>query len=157
MGARDIDLDYTDDGKLLERVVLNGRAGVTMTGADGAAGRNSSARSLDVKLAPDGAVTSASGRENVRMTLPAAAGVRARGAGPNARMHRFAGRGADRGAFQRRGRVSRGGTDDAGGRARTHGVLTWCCRRTRVTAATFTGDVTFEEPGVPCAVVRGTL
>ena len=36
MSARDIDMDYTDDGQALERVALNGGAGVAMKGSPGA-------------------------------------------------------------------------------------------------------------------------
>src|SRR3954465_8214406 len=77
MSARDIDLDYTDDGKLLERVALTGGAGLTMKGAGGA-GRQFTGDSLGVALGPDGGVTSASGRENVRMVLPATGTTAAR-------------------------------------------------------------------------------
>ena len=46
MSARDIDMDYTDDGQALERVTLNGGAGVAMKGSSGAgrADRRRSAR-----------------------------------------------------------------------------------------------------------------
>ena len=79
MSARDIDLDYADDGVQLERVALAGNAGVTLTGTGGSAGRQLTGESLDVRLAADGTVTSAVGRENVKMFLPASATSPARG------------------------------------------------------------------------------
>jgi LPS export ABC transporter protein LptC len=53
MSARDIDLDYTDDGQRLEAVVLDGMAAVARTGQNGAAQQIVSER-IDLKLAADG-------------------------------------------------------------------------------------------------------
>ena len=78
MSARDIDLDYTDDGQTLERVLLTGSAALAMTGQNGASGRQMMGETLDITLAPDGAVTQAIGRENVRLDMPASDGVAAR-------------------------------------------------------------------------------
>jgi hypothetical protein len=58
MSARDIDMDYSDDGRALERVTLNGGAGVAMKGSSGA-GRQIVGEALDVRLAPDGAIIAA--------------------------------------------------------------------------------------------------
>ena len=70
MSARDIDMDYTDDGKALERVTLNGGAGVAMKGSSGA-GRQVVGEALDVRLAPDGSIVGLTGRDKVRLDLPA--------------------------------------------------------------------------------------
>ncbi|HEX5108045.1 MAG TPA: LptA/OstA family protein [Vicinamibacterales bacterium] len=78
MRARDIDLDYTDDGRLLERAVLTSQGSVAMKGEHGAAGRTISAESIDVTLAPDGAVTRLLGDQKVTMSLPASAAAPAR-------------------------------------------------------------------------------
>ena len=78
MSARDIDLDYTDDGQTLERVLLNGGAAIAMTGQNGAGGRQMMGETLDLVLAPDGALTRATGREKVRLDLPASDGASAR-------------------------------------------------------------------------------
>ena len=133
MSARDIDLDYTDDGKLLERAALIGMAGLTMTGANGAAGRQLIGDSIEVKLAADGAVTSATGRENVRHGSPG--GRRepgANGPGESAGRDRSAWCRTDRRALRRRGRVPRGRASVAQAVApRIRNVSTWCCRRMR--------------------------
>ena len=78
MSARDIDLDYTDDGQTLERVLLTGSAALAMTGQNGGSGRQMIGETLDVVLAPDGAVTKATGREKVQLDMPASDGVAAR-------------------------------------------------------------------------------
>ena len=78
MSARDIDLDYTDDGQTLERVLLNGGAAIAMTGQNGASGRQMMGETLDLVLAPDGALTRATGRDKVRLDLPASDGASAR-------------------------------------------------------------------------------
>ena len=70
MSARDIDMDYTDDGSALERVALNGGAGVAMKGSSGT-GRQILGESLEVRLAPDGSIVGITGREKVRLDLPA--------------------------------------------------------------------------------------
>lgn len=71
MRARDIDLDYTDDGATLERVVLRGDGGIAMRGEDGAPGRQFAGESLDLTLASDSSLTGVVGRGNVRVDLPA--------------------------------------------------------------------------------------
>ena len=70
MSARDIDMDYSDDGRALERVTLNGGAGVAMKGSSGA-GRQIVGEALDVRLAADGAIIALIGRDKVRLDLPA--------------------------------------------------------------------------------------
>jgi len=70
MSARDIDMDYSDDGQALERVVLNGGAGVAMKSSSGP-GRQIVGESLEVRLAPDGAIVALVGRDKVRLDLPA--------------------------------------------------------------------------------------
>lgn len=70
MSARDIDLDYTDDGTTLERVVLDGDGSVTMSAGGESSGRRMSAGTLDLHLASGGSITSAAGRADVRLELP---------------------------------------------------------------------------------------
>src|SRR5688572_28156940 len=70
MSARDIDMDYTEDGQALERVALNGGAGVAMKGTSGP-GRQIVGEALDVRLAPDGTIIALIGRDKVRLDLPA--------------------------------------------------------------------------------------
>ena len=71
MSARDISLDYTDDGKTLEAVKMAGSAAAAMVGQGGNSGRRIAAETLDLGFAADGMLTAAIGRGNVRMTLPA--------------------------------------------------------------------------------------
>ncbi len=77
MNARDIDLDYTDDGTTLERLVLNGRGSIALAGKDGAPGRQIAGAALTVALAGD-AVTSAVGKTDVRLDLPGTSETAAR-------------------------------------------------------------------------------
>lgn len=70
MSARDIDLDYSDDGTLLERVILVGDAGMALKGANGAPARQIHGGRLDLTLAADGTVNRIIGQEGVRLVLP---------------------------------------------------------------------------------------
>jgi LPS export ABC transporter protein LptC len=78
MQANAIDLDYTDDGKGLERVLLNGGASAVMTADEQASGRRMTGDSLDFQLAGDGTLTGLTGREAVHLELPASGGAPAR-------------------------------------------------------------------------------
>jgi len=78
MSARDIDLDYTDDGATLERVVLTGNGAIVMGSDDGESGRQFAGDSLELAFAPDVSLTRAAGRGNVRVDLPGAPGTAAR-------------------------------------------------------------------------------
>ena len=148
MGARDIDLDYSDDGKLLERVVLTGMAGLTMTGTNGSAGRQLVGETLDVKLAPDGAVTSATGRDNVRMVLPAVAGSPARTVqGRTLDATGSPGVGLTDAHFADAVEYREEAPKDASNRSARSQRLDLVLSADALTAATFTGEVTFEESG----------
>ncbi|HTM02570.1 MAG TPA: LptA/OstA family protein [Vicinamibacterales bacterium] len=70
MRARDIDLDYTDDGQMLERVALTGTATLALAGSNGAAARQLTGEMLEVRLAADNSVSAVTGRDNVVMTMP---------------------------------------------------------------------------------------
>ena len=75
MSARDIDLDYADDGTTLERVALRGNAGVLLAGSDeGSVGRQFFGDSLDLTFAPDASLTAATGAGGVRVNLPPTGG-----------------------------------------------------------------------------------
>ena len=72
MQARDINLDYGEDGRTVEHATLAGQSSVTLAGtAPGAVGQRLTAEFIDIALGPDGAVTSLSSRERVVVTLPA--------------------------------------------------------------------------------------
>lgn len=78
MRARDIDLDYTDDGATLERVGLRGESSIAMRGGEEAPGRRFEGDSLDLTLAADSSLTAVAGRGSVRVDLPARPGTPAR-------------------------------------------------------------------------------
>ena len=78
MAARDMNLHYAADGQTLEHAQLIGGGAVALTGQNGAPGRQFLGETLDILLAPDGSLTKATGRENVRLDLPASADAPAR-------------------------------------------------------------------------------
>lgn len=78
MSARDIDLDYTEDGSALERVVLKGDGSITMKTEDGRSSRRIAGETLNLVLAPDGSLSQAVGEGGVQLDLPAPAGAPSR-------------------------------------------------------------------------------
>ena len=72
MTARDINLEYAPEGQALERAVASGAGSIEVAGQAKGLARRVSAEWLDLRLAPDGTtVTSLSGRDRVRLDLPA--------------------------------------------------------------------------------------
>jgi lipopolysaccharide export system protein LptA len=71
MQARDMNLTYADDGRTLEHALLVGQSRVDLARAGGTTGQDLRGETLDITLAPDGAVTQLLGRENVHLVLPA--------------------------------------------------------------------------------------
>lgn len=78
MQARDINLDYGEDGRTLEQATLSGQSAVELAGTGGAPGQQLSSEWIAVEMGSDGAITSLAGRDNVVLTLPAAADAPAR-------------------------------------------------------------------------------
>jgi lipopolysaccharide transport protein LptA len=78
MQGRDINLDYGEDGRTLERVALAGRAGIQLSTSTGALGQQLSAEWIDLTMASDGSITSLGSRENVQAAFPATGGGVAR-------------------------------------------------------------------------------
>lgn len=71
MTARDINIDYADDGRTVQHVTLAGQASITLAGATpAAAGQRLAAEYIDLALGPDGAITSLVARERLLVTLP---------------------------------------------------------------------------------------
>lgn len=148
MSARDIDMDYSEDGQALERVLLTGGAAVAMKGASGP-GRQIAAETLDVLLAPDGAIAALTGRDKVRLDLPASGDSPAGsisadtldGTGE-------AGRGLTTTEF--RGTVEYKEAGKRGSRDRVIRAesLTAALADDAVSDATFQGRVTFEDDGL---------
>jgi LPS export ABC transporter protein LptC len=78
MSARDMNLDYREDGRSLQQATLSGGGEIQLAGKAGAAGQRLGGEFVDIMLAPDGSVSNLSSRDNVVVTLPAAAGTAAR-------------------------------------------------------------------------------
>ena len=147
--ARDIDLDYTDDGETVERAVLAGAGAITLTGRDGVAGRQFLGESLDLTFGPDGSLTAVKGRQNVRVDFPAAPGTAARSVSAGAIDAAGApGTGLTSARFEedvtfREALPGRGTPRTA--RSRT---LRFTLDADVVTTATFTGGVQFDDQGL---------
>jgi lipopolysaccharide transport protein LptA len=75
MSANDIDLDYNQDGSMLERVLLSGHSAIALAGQGGSPGRQFFGDTLTVGLSGGNAVTSVVGQEHVRLDMPAAKGT----------------------------------------------------------------------------------
>ena len=145
MSARDIDLDYTDDGQRLEAVVLEGTAAIARRAQNGAAQQLVSER-IDLKLATDG---------SSHMVLTGNAGVTMSGEqGRDGR--RIAAEGleldvAEDGSLTRavgreRVRLDLPSAADTPGRSITAGTLDGSGKAGQgLTDAVFTGDVVFTE------------
>jgi lipopolysaccharide export system protein LptA len=149
MSARDIDLDYTDDGQTLERVLLNGGAAIAMTGQNGASGRQMMGETLDLVLAPDGALTRATGREKVRLDLPATDGASARSV--TARLldaEGEAGKGLTAVRFTDNVQYREEGQRGASPRAARSSELQIALDDDAISNAVFTGGARFEEQGL---------
>ena len=78
MQARDINLTYGDDGRTLQHALLVGQSRIDMARASSATGQQLLSETIDVSLAPDGAITQLLGRDNVRVTIPATGNAAAR-------------------------------------------------------------------------------
>ena len=78
MSARDMNLDYGEDGRSLQQATLAGQSAIQLAGKGGAAGQRLSGEFLDITLAPDGSVNNLSSRQNVTVTLPATGETAAR-------------------------------------------------------------------------------
>ena len=78
MSARDMNLDYGEDGRSLQQATLAGQSAIQLAGKGGAAGQRLSGEFLDITLAPDGSVNNLSSRQNVTVTLPATGETTAR-------------------------------------------------------------------------------
>jgi lipopolysaccharide export system protein LptA len=78
MQARDMNLTYATDGRTLEHALLVGEGRIDMARNPDAAGQELRGDTLDVLLAPTGAVTQLLGRNNIQVTMPPLEGVAAR-------------------------------------------------------------------------------
>lgn len=157
MSARDMSLDYTEDGKTLEAVTMAGAASAAMAGEGGQPGTQIAGETVDLTLAADGELTSVVARENVRLQLPARPETPSRvimaqaldGTGE-------AGKGLTKVTFTRDVRFSEeplrpkaSATEKEGGKRTANSQkLEASLVDDAVTTAMFTGNVTFEETGL---------
>jgi LPS export ABC transporter protein LptC len=72
MTARDMNLDYAEDGQTLQKAILVGDGIVQLANATGGPGTKLSSQSIDIELAPDGnTLNSLGARDRVQLDLPA--------------------------------------------------------------------------------------
>jgi LPS export ABC transporter protein LptC len=148
MSANDIDLDYTDDGEVLERVLLTGSGAIAMLGSEGADGRQFIGDTLDLSFAADQSLTKVTGRSNVRVDLPGGPATAARsvtaqmfdGAGQ-------AGRGLTSARFADRVEYREEAQGKNAPRSATSNALVIGLAGDAVTSAQFSGAVKFVERG----------
>ena len=163
LSARDISLDYTDDGKTLEAVKMAGNSSAAMAGEGGTSGRRFAGDTIDLGMAPDGNLTSAVARNAVRVDLPAAAGrpqqaITAQALDATGQ----AGKGLTALTFttdvtftEEPLRSKGPAAEKEGGTRTAHSQkLEAALTDDAVTAATFSGDVTFEETGLKACAAQ---
>ncbi len=148
MSARDIDLDYADDGEAIERVVLTGEGALAMAGKNGMNGRQFIGDTLDLAFAPDNSLTKASGRGDVRVDLPGTATAAAR----SVKAQSFdatgePGKGLTLARFSERVEYREEGQGKSASRSATSSLLIIGLAEDAVTNAQFSGAVKFEEQG----------
>jgi lipopolysaccharide export system protein LptA len=71
MAARDINLDYADDGRTLQNATLASGAVIQLATQNGSAGQRLAGEFMEIGLEPDGSVRSLSTRDAVNVSLPA--------------------------------------------------------------------------------------
>jgi lipopolysaccharide export system protein LptA len=78
MSARDINLDYADDGRTLQNAALAGNSEIQVVNKGSAAVQKLNGDFMEIGLEPDGSVRSLSTRDRVVVTLPATKDTSAR-------------------------------------------------------------------------------
>ncbi|HWI20914.1 MAG TPA: LPS export ABC transporter periplasmic protein LptC [Vicinamibacterales bacterium] len=78
MTARDINLDYADDGRTLQNATLAGKAEIQVAGKGAAGTQRLAGDFMDIGLEPDGSVRHLAARDGVVVTLPATKDAAAR-------------------------------------------------------------------------------
>lgn len=156
MSSRDMNLHYAADGRTLEHAQLLGGGAVAMTGQNGAPGRQFLGETLDILMGEDGSISKATGRENVRLDLPASADAPARSIKArtlDADGAPAKGLTAARFAENVEYREESGKSSSMrSARART---LTVALDDDAISSAVFTGAVKFEEQGLQASAGEG--
>ncbi len=158
MQARDINLDYADDGRTVQHATLAGQSAVTLAGAvAGQPGQRLAAEFIDIALGPDGAVTNLSSRERVVVTLPAGGDTPAR----TIRSVELTGNGAPGAGltsmrFEQQVEFREGGTDGAPPArvARSRALDVALATTGALDRATFTGEARFEDGTMQAAAAE---
>jgi lipopolysaccharide transport protein LptA len=70
MGARDMNINFADDGETIQHALLTGGSAIQMAGTQGKPGRRISGEIVDVTLGDDSAVTGLLARQQVQLTIP---------------------------------------------------------------------------------------
>jgi lipopolysaccharide export system protein LptA len=71
MRARDINLDYADDGRTLQQATLAGKSAIELAGQAAVPGQQLSGEFITIDLLADGSIKNLASRDNVVVTLPA--------------------------------------------------------------------------------------
>jgi LPS export ABC transporter protein LptC len=149
MTADDIDLDYTEDGATLERVLLSGSGAILMNGTGGEPGREFVGDVLDLSFAPDASLTRVTGNGHVRVALPGTLGSPTR----NVRAATFEatgepGKNLTAARFDDDVNYHEEASEGQAPRMVGSSMLRITFADTLVTAAVFSGGVEFEEQGL---------
>jgi LPS export ABC transporter protein LptC len=155
MNGDAIDIDYADDGQTVEKVVLSGGAMIALRGQQGRPGRHMRGGSLMLAFAPDGALTSAKGHENVQMDLPAtdaAAARHIRASSLDATGE--AGKGLTSARFVGDVEYREEGHQGAAPRLARSRELSVVLEGDAVSGAVFSGRAQFEEQGLKASAAR---
>lgn len=78
MTARNINLDYGEDGRTLQNATLVGTSQINVATKDGSGSQTLAGEMMDIAMEPDGSVRTLATRERVVVTLPAAKDAPAR-------------------------------------------------------------------------------
>lgn len=71
MRARDINLDYADDGRTLQQATLAGKSAIQLAGQGASPGQQLAGEFITIDLGADGAIKNLASRDQVLVTLPA--------------------------------------------------------------------------------------
>jgi LPS export ABC transporter protein LptC len=156
MRADEIDLDYRDDGKTVERTTLRGGASVAMAADEQTSGRQMSGGTLDLQLAADGALTWLEGRGMVSFEIPAV------GRNPARRINAGAlnatgepGKGLVAARFRQNVEFREQGSDAPSREARSQALLVQL-DGDAVSSAQFSEGVTFNEQALHASAAEAT-
>jgi len=160
MSADAIDLAYVEGGDILDRVMLTGNAAAALTGKKEGGSAQGGRRqliggALDLRLAPDGTLVHAGGRDGVRFDLPVSEKSRAN----SIQARTFdadgtAGAGLTSAVFSEDVVFREDGQGGAAPRAARSRTLNLSLDHDEVTTAMFRGSVAFEDRGLAACAAQ---